>query len=278
MAPDLERSRADNRKYDMKAAFPFLPPVGLAAAIFLVPGTAAAQSSYPYPCNGSPGERQVGMGGGSPGLAPFPICVAGPASGSGSGYGASVAAASSYDPVLDAMVRDVMARQKLLAAEQARAAAIDAKMARDPAFRRMHLGAWDFFQADPGAKPGETCTAVWMKQGQLVFISGPGPGYDGGMLTFGGKDIPQPTGMQTITVTMKQSRYPAQTVKAVNYTMPGQVFGAISLTVPDIDKAIDTMLDVEQFEILIDGKRVSDIGWSGGNGARDRLRECVHPG
>ena len=261
----------------MKAAFRFLPPACFAAAIFLMPGTAAAQTSYP--CNGSPGERQVGMAGGSPGLAPFPICVAGPASGgNASAYGASVAAASSYDRELDAMVRHVMARQKLLAAEQAHAAAIDEKLARDPEFRRMHLGAWDFFQADPEAKPGETCTAVWMKQGELVAISGPGPDYDGGMLTFWSNDIPQPADMRTITVTLKQSRYPAQTVKAVNYTMPGQTSGAISLTVPDIDKAIDTMLDVEQFEILIDGDRVSSIGWSGGNDARDRLRECVHAG
>jgi len=261
----------------MTAAFRILSPVCLAAAIFLMPGKVAAQTSYP--CNGSPGERQVGMAGGSPGLAPFPICVAGPASGgNASAYGASVAAASSYDRELNAMVRHVMARQKLLAAEQAHAAAIDQKLAQDPEFRRMHLGAWDFFQADPGAKPGETCTAVWMKQGELVAISGPGPDYDGGMLTFWSNDIPQPADMRTITVTLKQSRYPAQTVKAVNYTMPGQTSGAISLTVPDIDKAIDTMLDVEQFEIFIDGSRVSDIGWNGGNDARDRLRECVHPG
>lgn len=96
------------------------------------------------------------------------------------------------------------------------------------------------------------------------------------MLTFLGRDIPQPADMQTISVTMKQSRYPAQTVKAVNYTLPGVAFGALSLTVPDIEKAIDTMLDVEQFELLIDGKRVSSIGWSGGHDARDKLRRCVH--
>lgn len=259
----------------MRAVLGILAPVcAIGVIAFLLPGTAAAQSSYP--CNGSPGERQVGMAGGTPGLAPFPICVAGPAS-AGNGHGAAVSAASSYDPVLDAMVRTVMAKQKLLAAEQARQAAIDEKMARDPAFRRMHLGAWDFFQTDPKAKPGETCAAAWMKQGQLVTISGPAPGYDGGMLTFWSKDIPQPADIRTITVTMKQSRYPAQTVKAVNYAMPGQAFGAIALTVPDIDKAIDTMLDTEQFELIVDGRTVSNIGWNGGHDARDRLRRCVHP-
>ncbi len=245
-----------------------------ASACLLLPALAAAQS---FPCRGTPGERQVGMAGGTPGMAPFPICVSGPASGGGrDAMGASASAASSYDPVLDAMVRSVMARQKLLSAEQARVAAIEQKMASDPAFRRLHLGAWDLFQADARARPGETCTAVWTKQGQMVSISGPGPQYEGGMLSFLGRDIPQPADMQTLSVTMKQSRYPAQTVKAVNYTLPGQAFGAISLTVPDIDKAIDTMLDVEQFELLVDGKRVASIGWTGGHDARDRLRRCVH--
>lgn len=42
-----------------------------------------------------------------------------------------------------------------------------------------------------------------------------------------------------ITVTMKQPRYPTQTVKAVNYSMPGLRFGAIAPTVPDIEKAIE---------------------------------------
>ncbi len=256
----------------MKAVLAILAPTCAVGLVALLPDTAAAQSSYP--CNGSPGERQVGMAGGTPGLAPFPLCVAGQSS--AGGHGAAVSAASSYDPVLDAMVRSVMARQKLLAAEQARQAAIDEQMARDPAFRRMHLGAWDFFQADPKAKPGETCAAAWAKQGQLVTISGPAPGYDGGMLTFWSKDIPRPADVRTITVTMKQSRYPAQTVKAVNYAMPGQAFGAIALTVPDIDKAIDTMLDTEEFELIIDGRIVSNIGWNGGHDARDRLRRCVH--
>lgn len=247
-------------------------------AFFLFPADAAAQS---FPCRGSPGERQVGMAGGSPGLAPFPICVAGPAPGGGGSrdpYGASVGAAASYDPVLDAMIRNVMTRQKLLAAEQARDAAIDQKMASDPAFRRMQLGGWDFYQVDPKAGRGETCTAVWMKQGQLVSISGPGADYEGGMLTFWSKDIPRSADIRTITVTMKQSRYPAQTVKAVNYSMPDAAFGAVALTVPNIDKAIDTMLDVEQFELLVDGKTVANVGWNGGHDARERLRRCIHPG
>ncbi|WP_438998941.1 hypothetical protein [Variovorax beijingensis] len=240
----------------------------------LLPAGAAAQS---FPCRGTPGERQVGMAGGTPGMASFPICVAGPAPGGGrDAMGASASEAASYDPVLDGMVRSVMARQKQLSAEMARQAALDEKLARDPAFRRLHLGAWNLFQARAKARPGETCTAVWSKQGQMVSISGPGPQYEGGMLTFLGRDIPQPADMQTISVTMKQSRYPAQTVKAVNYTLPGVAFGALSLTVPDIEKAIDTMLDVEQFELLIDGKRVSSIGWSGGHDARDKLRRCVH--
>lgn len=257
----------------MKAAFNFLLSAGAAAAIFLLPATAAASS---YPCNGSPGERHVGMGGGTPGLAQFPICVAGaPASGA---HVPSAEPMSPFDAELERMVRQVKLQQKLLAAQQAQHTALDDMMARDPAFKRIYMGAWDVFRADPKAKPGKTCTAAWKKQGQMVTISGPGPLYDGGLLTFWSPDIPQPADVQTITVTMKQSRYQAQTVKAVNYSMPGLGFGAVALTVPDIDKAIDTMLDVEQFELLIDGKTVSSIGWISGNGAREKLHKCIHPG
>lgn len=261
--------------FHMRKAIRLLPPVCLGAAIFLMPATALAQS---HPCRGAPGERQVGMAPAGIGFAPFPICITEPAPrGNPSGNEARGDAASPYDNMLDAMTRNVIAQHQRLTAAQG-IAAIEQQMARDPALRRMQIGAWEFFQADPKAQPGETCTAVWMKQGQLVGISGPGPKYDGGMLSFWSADIPRPRDMQTITITMKQSRYPAQTVKAVNYTIPGHDFGAISLMVPDIDKAIDTMLDVEHFEVLIDGKTVSDIGWGGGHDAREKLRRCVHPG
>ena len=259
----------------MKAVLCLLLSAGAAAAISLLTGTAAAA----YPCNGSPGERRVGMAGGSPGVGPFPLCVAGaPAGGAPrDAYGASVDTTSSYDAEMERMVRHINAQHKRLATEQARITTIEEMMARNPAFKRMHMGAWDVFRVDPKAKPGKTCTAAWKKQGQMVSISGPGSQYDGGMLTFWSADIPQPADIQTITVTMKQSRYPVQTVKAVNYSMPGLRFGAIALTVPDIDKAIDTMLDVEHFELLIDGRTVSSIGWNGGNGAREKLRKCVRP-
>ncbi|MEJ1128173.1 hypothetical protein V9L20_11370 [Variovorax sp. CCNWLW225] len=261
----------------MNAVLRFLSSAGAAAAILLLPGLAAAA----YPCNGSPGERRVGMAGGSHGVGPFPLCVAGPApapSAPRDAYAASVDTTSFYDAEMERMVRSIKAQHNAVVTEKARMAAIEEKMARDPAFKRMYLGGWEVFRVDPKARPGKTCTAAWKKQGQLVSISGPGPQHDGGMLTFWGADIPQPADIQTITVTMKQSRYPAQTVKAVNYSMPGLRFGAIALTVPDIDKAIDTMLDVEHFELLIDGRTVSNIGWNGGHDAREKLRQCVRAG
>jgi hypothetical protein len=112
-------------------------------------------------------------------------------------------------------------------------------------------------------------------RGDLVSISGPASHYEGGMLTFWSERIPKPDAVTTVSVTLTQSGYPAQSVKALNFAVPGVPFGAIGLTVPSIEAAIGSMLDDERMTLALDGKQVASVSWSQGHTARDRLRACV---
>ena len=146
---------------------------------------------------------------------------------------------------------------------------------KDPRYERYQNGGWDFFQDLPDAAPGEFCAAFYWKKGGMVRISGPGGGYGGGLLTFWGEDIPRPMKVEKITVTLSQTGYPAQTVKAFNYVLPEEAFGAIALAVPSIEAALATMTDVIAFDLLINGHSVAKVDWTEGFVARDKLQKCI---
>jgi hypothetical protein len=146
---------------------------------------------------------------------------------------------------------------------------------KDPRYQRYQNGGWDFFQDQTNAAPGEYCAAFYWKKDGMVRISGPGGGYDGGLLTFWGEDIPRPMKVEKITVTLSQTDYPAQTVKAFNYVLPGEAFGAIALAVPSIDAALDTMTDVMTFDLSINGQSVAKVDWTQGLIARAQLQKCI---
>lgn len=153
-----------------------------------------------------------------------------------------------------------------------------AKMAalrKDPRYQRYVQGGWDFFLDHRDAVPGEYCAALYWKGANLVRISGPGGEYDGGMLTFWSPDIPRPEKVELITVTLSQTDYPLQSVKAYNYVLPGEEFGALTLAVPTLNAALATMKDIHTFEVLVEGKSVAKIDWTDGFMARDQLQKCV---
>lgn len=245
-----------------------------------------------YPCPGGPGagEQQIGVAGGSHGIAEVPICAetgvgyGGDAGGSGGGVGGyrcdgcnifADPGPPSYDAMSIAIneytAKNLQAQKQMQAAE-AKLQAMEA----DPAYQQFQKGSWKFFQGKKDSAPGENCTAMWAKEGGLVSITGPGPSYQGGMLTFWSPDIPKPATTQTVAVTLKQSQYQPQSVNALNFSVPNVPFGAIALTVPTIDAALNTMLDVEQFQLEMGGKVVADVGWTDGLAARARLQQCIN--
>ena len=95
------------------------------------------------------------------------------------------------------------------------------------------------------------------------------------MLIFWSADIPRPSSTQTVAVTLKQSKYQPQSVNALNFSVPNIQAGAIGLTVPNIDAALNTMLEVEHFIVEMGGRAVVDIDWTDGLAARAKLNQCV---
>ena len=245
-----------------------------------------AWANYPCPGGPGPGEQQIGVGGGSHGIAAVPLCVAtggGADSGGGGGYagyscyGCNIfadPAPPSYDAMNSAIneqaSRNAEAQKQMLEAE-----AKLQKLEADPDYKRYRQGEWRFFQAKKNSAPGDNCVAMWSKEGGAVSIVGPGKAYQGGMLIFWSADIPTPSSTQTVAVTLKQSKYQPQSVNALNFSVPNIPAGAIGLTVPNIDAALNTMLDVEHFIVEMDGRAVADIDWTDGLAARARLHQCV---
>ena len=150
-----------------------------------------------------------------------------------------------------------------------------AALVKDPRYRAYMDGEWKYYTTPrAGVAPGEFCaTLFWSRQG-VVILSGPGGDYRGAMLTFLHPDFPRPDKLKTVTVKLWQTGDSApQKVKAFSYTQRGGA-GAVALAVPSLELATDTMLDLQQFKLEVDGKPALDLEWNGGNKARDALRAC----
>jgi hypothetical protein len=173
----------------------------------------------------------------------------------------------SYDP-MEAKVNYAYSLFQLFALKQQ-------QLLEDPLYRKYLDGSWDFFQDAKEPKPGEYCVALFYRKGTILTLSGPGGDYKGALLSFWGQDIPRPKKLETVKVTLTQSNEPAQSVKALNYAVPGSEFGTISFVVPTIEAALAGIEDVQSFDVAIEGKLVAQIEWHSGLAARENLRKCL---
>ncbi len=264
--------------------------------VFAALGVSAppALANYPCPSGPGPGEQQIGVGGGSHGVAAVPLCVEINNGGSNAGGGSTAGGYAGYRcdgcniftdpnaPPSEDAIRTAIENEKQAARTleiQKKLAEYDAKEKKllegHPAHKAYMQGEWKIFQSKKDSAPGDNCVASWSKKGSSVSIVGPGKAYQGGMLIFFSTNIPRPLNTQTVAVTLKQSKYTPQSVNALNFSIPNIQAGAIGLTVPNIDAALNTMLDVEHFTVEMDGRTVADIDWTGGLAARDKLSQCV---
>jgi hypothetical protein len=244
------------------------PSAVLATLLLLaLPGFAFADT-YPCPNGPAPGDRQIGVTGGSHGIAAIPLCA----------YGEPQDDEAEEAP-RRGQAPDPM-RLRIDASLSALGAMVQnmeqkAAIRQDPKYTRYREGFWDHFQASATPRPGQGCVAMFANLDGAVALAGPGGEYTGAMLVFWGLDVPKPDQVATISVSLNQFDGPVQTVKALNYTLPGGTAGAIAFTVPTIDAALETMVDRQPFELSIEGRPVMKIEWHGGLGARDTLRACV---
>jgi hypothetical protein len=108
-----------------------------------LPGAVPLASAQAYPCPGGPGpgEQQIGVGGGTHGVAAVPMCVA-----DGGDYAGE--APPAYDPMAAAMAE---------AWREAEGTHRDVLEAGGEQFQAaVNVGGWDVFEAAPEAAPGES--------------------------------------------------------------------------------------------------------------------------
>lgn len=140
-------------------------------------------------------------------------------------------------------------------------------------------GYWQFFQASSKAKKGESCTAMFMKEGMGVSILGPGGDYKGALMMFfnayDNPAFPTSSTMTKVNVTLKQGKDAPVTTNALNYTIGSMETPVVVFAVPTIQAALDGMEDKLDFHLQHNGQNIVDIEWHTGNMARNELKECL---
>lgn len=140
-------------------------------------------------------------------------------------------------------------------------------------------GYWQFFQASSKAKKGESCAAMFMKEGMAVSILGPGGDYKGAlMMFFSAYDNPAfPTSpkLEKIKVTLKQGKDAPVTTNALNYTIGTMETPVVVFAVPTIEAALGGMDDTLDFHLQHNGQPIVDVEWHAGTMARDELKKCL---
>jgi hypothetical protein len=111
-------------------------------------------------------------------------------------------------------------------------------------------------------------------------LNGVDKSWEGGLLTFIGKDIPKPDRFREISATLTQSGGAPATVKVFNAQSTPEMngFGTLIFAVPSMNAALAGMSDKQDFAISIEGKEVFRMGWREGSRARETLRSCVREG
>lgn len=152
-----------------------------------------------------------------------------------------------------------------------------AKLRADPVFMRYWKGYWEHYQARENADPGEFCAATYVNLDGSITLSGFDESWDGGLLMFVGRDIPQPRAFEEITATLTQNKERPVTVRIYNLPaspkMPGH--GTLIFAVPRMADALSGMENEQTFAISIRGKEVFRMSWKDGKEARNSLRRCV---
>lgn len=152
-----------------------------------------------------------------------------------------------------------------------------ARLRADPVFMRYYEGYWEHYQAREDAGPGEHCAATYVNLDGSITLSGSDRRWDGGMLVFIGKSIPQPEAFREITATLTQDDGRPATVQIYNLPASDEMagHGTLIFAVPSMFDALSGMQDEQAFSVSIEGEEVFRMSWKNGREARDTLRRCV---
>lgn len=139
---------------------------------------------------------------------------------------------------------------------------------------RKKLEKWDFHKSKPDESV-KSCQAVFMSLRNGVMLIDMDGNTKGTFLGFFGIDIPRPTKPDQVRVSLTQSGA-TQSVKAYHLYLPWDGnYGAILFAVPSTKALIESIDDVQDYKVVMDGKTLVSGKWQGGLKARDWLQNCV---
>lgn len=151
------------------------------------------------------------------------------------------------------------------------------ELRKDPVLMRHVNGYWEHYQAREPARPGEFCAATYTNLHGSITLNGVDDRWEGGLLTFIGKDIPAPDAFREITATLTQSGDRPATVRIYNPASSPEMkgLGTLIFAVPSMNAALSGMRKEQEFAISIEGKEVFRVSWKDGIQARNMLRSCT---
>lgn len=151
------------------------------------------------------------------------------------------------------------------------------ELRKDPVLMRYVNGHWQHYQARASAQPGEFCAATYTNLHGSITLNGVDKSWEGGLLTFIGKNIPKPNQFREITATLTQSGDAPATVRIFNAQASPAMHGhgTLIFAVPSMKAALAGMSEKQDFVITIEGQEVFRMGWKEGKSARDNLQKCM---
>ena len=241
----------------------------LSALLFsLAVSPAVFSQTFICPTGPGPGQRQVGMTGGSPGLASVPVCEQ---------FSTAPAATQRAEPSPADALGGLVRSQIELLREGQELIKEGQKIAQDPQYQKLRKGYWMFSHDEKNPRSGLECAAIFGSMSGAVQLSGPTAKHNGALLTFLGMDIPQPASPRKIRTTLTQNQDKPQEVGAINYTMSNGKWGAIVYALGGSEALVKELGEEEEsrFKVSIEGKEVISTFYKEGAKAREFLRQCM---
>lgn len=158
------------------------------------------------------------------------------------------------------------------AAQEAEAAR-EAMRMRDPAYRALRPGLWEF-PNDAASAPAICTAGFFTTRGGVLLMDWTGE-HNGAFIAFWGASVPRAERFEQQSVTLIQSGE-TQTVRAFHAPAPwAEDIGMILFAVPSSQALIDSIEDVQDFEVKLHGQTVISGEWHSGLQAKAALRQCV---
>lgn len=239
--------------------------VALACAMLVLPMSAWAQGL----CNAfDPNSQVVGAVSGPMGV-PIPICTQAQAQeGDESsqvpepdGTSAAAASASEYGQALSRLVGATVENARALAA--------------NPAYDRFSKGEWKYFHDPATATMAAGCTAIFANLDGMLTLSSRGGADRPVMARFVGRQVPAPSEMEKVTIGLRDSGKPPQSMAALNLADPLTGMGAVAISIKDLPAALSAFNAAGDIAIDLDGKRVYALKYHDGAQMKERFASCA---